>query len=516
MAKHTVAATHAGPVRVAQYLRMSTERQEYSPLNQAAAIQAYAAAHGMSLVRTYCDQGRSGLRLEGREALQRLIRDIQQGHPGFEAVLVLDVSRWGRFQNADESAYYEFLCLRHGVRLLYVAEPFGAAAEPLSAVLKGLKRSMAAEYSRELSAKVYAGQCRVAQAGFHMGGPPGYGLRRMRVDAHGHPKGILEAGEHKALASDHVKIVLGPAHEVRLVRWMFRQSAAGVESDAIVRQLNARHLLNANGRPWSLTGVRTMLNDPRYIGTSIFARSTQAIGRVKGALTPEREVRVERAFPALVTPTLFYRAKAVRDARNRKPTNEEMLDGMRALWKLDGAITSRRLNTFAGTPTAQAYLRRFGSLRAAYRLIGYDQNRDLSYGDLRERLRPWRTSVLHFLMERLTDDGSVVERQGWVLRVDGVWTLGVRFLQPGRYHGNVRWEVRPWRHAVDVLIAARMPQDGSGPLDYLILPRALSHLWPAWVTHRPSAPTRFFTYPSLAVVCDLARLSRQEAGHVSR
>lgn len=514
MAKHPLAPHRAGAIRVAQYLRMSTERQEYSPANQAAAIEAYAAEHDMTLVRTYCDEGRSGLRLQGREALQRLIRDIKQGHPGFEAVLVLDVSRWGRFQNADESAYYEFLCLRHGVRLLYVAEPFQSDGTPLSAVLKGLKRSMAAEYSRELSAKVYAGQCRVAKAGFHMGGPPGYGLRRMRVDGKGHSKGILEAGEHKALTTDHVKVVLGPVEEVRLVRWMFRQSAAGVESDAITRKLNTRGLLNANGRPWSLTGVRDMLNDPRYIGTSIFARTTQAIGHVRGALTPEREVRVENAFPALVSPELFHRAKAVRDARNRKPTNDEMLDGMRALWKLDGAITSRRLNTFAGTPTVQAYLRRFGSLRAAYRMIGYDQGRDLTYGDLRELLRPWRTSLVHCLIDQLTEDGSTVERDGWVLRVDSAWTLGVRLLQPGRYHGNVRWEVRPWRHSVDILIAARMPYDGSGPLDYLVLPRTQSHAWPAWVTHRHAAAARFFSYPSLAIVRDLASISSKGVSHV--
>jgi DNA invertase Pin-like site-specific DNA recombinase len=515
MAKHVLALRRSSQVRVAQYLRMSTERQEYSPANQAAAIKAYAAEHDMTLVRTYCDGGRSGLRLQGREALQRLIRDIKQGHPGFEAVLVLDVSRWGRFQNADESAYYEFLCLRHGVRLLYVAEPFQSDGTPMSAVLKGLKRSMAAEYSRELSAKVYAGQCRVAKAGFHMGGPPGYGLRRMRVDAKGNPKGILEAGEHKALTTDHVKVVLGPIAEVRLVRWMFRESAAGVECDAITRKLNARGPLNANGRPWSLTGVRTMLNDPRYIGTSIFGRTTQSIGRIRGALTPEREVRVEGAFPALIAPELFHRAKAVRDARNRKPSDDEMLDGMRALWKLDGAITSRRLNTFAGTPTAQAYLRRFGSLRAAYRMIGYDQGRDLTYGDLRELLRPWRTSLIHYLVDQLTEDGSTVERDGWVLRVDGAWSLGVRLLQPGRYHGNVRWEVRPWRHSVDILIAARMPPDGTGPMDYLVLPGTQSHAWPAWVTHRHTAAARFFSYPSLAIVRDLARISSTGVSHVS-
>jgi DNA invertase Pin-like site-specific DNA recombinase len=501
-------------IRVAQYLRMSTERQEYSPANQAAAIDAYAKAHNMAIVHSYCDEGRSGLRLQGRVALQQLIADIQRGHPGFEAVLVLDVSRWGRFQNADEAAFYEYLCLRNGVRLVYIAEPFESDGTPLSAVLKSLKRSMAAEYSRELSAKVYAGQCRLVKAGFHMGGPPGYGLRRMLVDADGNSKGILEPGQRKALTTDHIKVVLGPPDEVRVVTWMFRQSAGGVGCNAIARKLNDRGLTNARGRRWSFNGVREMLDDERYIGTSIFARTTQSIGRARGTRTPEREVRVENAFPSLVSPELFRRAKAVREERNRKMTDDEMLQAMRVLWKHDGRITSLRLNTFPDTPTASTYIQRFGSLRAAYRQIGYAQGRDLNYGDLRERLRPWRTSILHLLMDRLRENGSTVERDNWVLRIDGTWTLGVRLLQAGRYHGALRWEVRRWRRSVDVIVAARMAVDGSAPLDYLLLPRAMADSWPAWVTHRPSEAVRFYSYPSLSFVFELAGISRQGEAHV--
>lgn len=508
------APVYPAPVRVAQYLRMSTERQEYSPVNQAAAIAAYAAAHSMTIVRTYCDEGRSGLHLKGRIALQRLIEDIQHGRPGFEAVLVLDVSRWGRFQNADEAAFYEYLCLRNGVRLVYVGETFESDNSPLSSILKGLKRSMAAEYSRELSEKVYAGQRRLVEAGFHMGGPPGYGLRRMLVDAKGDPKGILEPGQQKSLTTDHIKVVLGPMEEVRVVRWMFRQSAAGMECNAIMRKLNARGVLNARGCRWSSSGVRQMLNDERYIGTSVFARTTQAIGRRKGTHTPEREVRVANAFPALVSPKLFEAARRAREERNEKMTNEQMLDAMRVLWEHDGKITSRRLNTFSQTPTAQAYLLRFGSLRAAYRQIGYEQDRSLTYGDLRERSRPWRVSILHFLIYALEEEGSVVERDGWVLRIDGVWTLGVRLLQAGHYHGAVRWEARPWRRSVDLLVAARMEKEGTFPHDYLLLPRAMAHTWPAWVTRRASAAVRFYTYPSLSPVIDLARISRRGGNHV--
>ena len=93
-------------VRAVEYVRMSTEHQKYSTENQGDAIRIYAATHGMEIVRTYADAGKSGLSIKGRDALQRLIKDVETGGADFEVILVYDISRWGRFQDADESAYY--------------------------------------------------------------------------------------------------------------------------------------------------------------------------------------------------------------------------------------------------------------------------------------------------------------------------------------------------------------------------------------------------------------------------
>src|SRR6266850_6586843 len=49
--------------RAAQYVRMSTDYQRYSIENQAATIASYAAQHNLTIVRTYSDKGRSGLRI---------------------------------------------------------------------------------------------------------------------------------------------------------------------------------------------------------------------------------------------------------------------------------------------------------------------------------------------------------------------------------------------------------------------------------------------------------------------
>ena len=71
---------HEGPlVRAAQYVRMSTEHQKYSTENQAEIIAQYAARRGFEIVKTYEDSGKSGLKLEGRLALQQLIQDVRTG-----------------------------------------------------------------------------------------------------------------------------------------------------------------------------------------------------------------------------------------------------------------------------------------------------------------------------------------------------------------------------------------------------------------------------------------------------
>lgn len=142
-------------INAAEYVRMSTELQKYSTENQSETIHKYADCKGYKIVRTYVDKGRSGLNIEGRDGLQRLIADVEAGLTDFTVILVYDVSRWGRFQDSDESAYYEHLCKRAGILVEYCAEQFENDGSISSSIVKTVKRAMAGEYSRELSIKVW-------------------------------------------------------------------------------------------------------------------------------------------------------------------------------------------------------------------------------------------------------------------------------------------------------------------------------------------------------------------------
>src|SRR3977135_2017925 len=93
-------------VPAAQYVRMSTEDQQYSIANQEAAIETYAKSHGYVVASTYADAGKMCIESNNLQELRRLISGVVSGRAKYKAILVYDVSRWGRFQDVDEAAHY--------------------------------------------------------------------------------------------------------------------------------------------------------------------------------------------------------------------------------------------------------------------------------------------------------------------------------------------------------------------------------------------------------------------------
>ena len=307
-------------IRAAQYVRMSTEHQKYSTENQSDAIIAYAERHGMEIIRTYSDAGKSGLRIEGRDALRQLINDVEGGNPEFEVILVYDISRWGRFQDADESAYYEYICRRAGIAVHYCAEQFDNDGSPVSTIVKGVKRAMAGEYSRELSSKVFAGQCRLIELGYRQGGPAGFGLRRMLIDERGDQKGVLKRGEHKSLQTDRVVLVPGPDEEVAVVHRIYRLFVEDGKREAEIAEL-----LNSEGsrtdldRPWTRGTVHQILTNEKYIGNNVFNRTSCKLKKRRVNNAPEMWIRAEGVFIPIVEASLFHMAQGIIRERSRRP-----------------------------------------------------------------------------------------------------------------------------------------------------------------------------------------------------
>ena len=284
-------------MRAAQYVRMSTEHQQYSIANQTDAIRRYAQDHHMQVVRTYEDSSTSGLTLNKRGGLRQLLDDVESGNADYRVILVYDVSRWGRFQDTDESAFYEYRCRKTKIEVHYCAESFVNDGSISATLLKAFKRAMAGEYSRELSVKVFAGKCRLIDLGFRQGGPAGFGLRRLVVDQHRNPKTLLSRGEQKNLTTDRVILVPGPEDEIRIVREVFHLfTDERKPPKTIAKILNERGILSEQGRPWTRYMVFDMITNPKYVGTNVSNRTSC---KLRGSLIrnpPEMWVRCENAF----------------------------------------------------------------------------------------------------------------------------------------------------------------------------------------------------------------------------
>ena len=267
---------------------------------------------GIKIVRTYADEGKSGLNIGGRLSLQKLIKDVESGPVDFQMILVYDVSRWGRFQDADESAYYEYICRRAGIQVTYCAEQFENDGSPVSTIVKGVKRAMAGEYSRELSAKVFAGQCRLIELGFRQGGPAGYGLRRVLIDQSGSIKGELSRGEHKSLQTDRVILMPGPHTEVAIVNQMYRWFIdEGFPESEIAARLNNQGIRTDLDRNWTRATVREVLTNEKYVGNNVYNRISFKLKKHRITNQPDMWIKKEGAFEALVSPEMFYTARRV-------------------------------------------------------------------------------------------------------------------------------------------------------------------------------------------------------------
>ncbi len=371
--RHPQSAGEPKPVRAAQYVRMSTEHQKYSTENQSDAIREYAEKRNIQIVRTYADEGKSGLRLDGRDALKRLIEDVQTETADFEVILVYDISRWGRFQDADESAFYEYTCKRAGITVQYCAEQFENDGSPFSTMVKGFKRSMAGEYSRELSVKVFAGQCRLIELGYRQGGPSGFGLRRQLVDQAGAPKGVLSRGEHKSIQTDRIVLIPGPPDEIETVRWIYREFAEqGYSEQEIAENLNAKGILSDLGRQWTRSAVHQVLINEKYIGNNVWNRISYKLKKKRVRNQHDMLIRAENAFPAIVDRHLFEAAQSIIVARSHKYTDEEMLERLRQIFDRTGFLSGIVINEAEDLPSSAAYdqkLLRGNRLTKAKRLI---------------------------------------------------------------------------------------------------------------------------------------------------
>lgn len=465
----------SNPKRAAQYVRMSTDHQRYSTDNQADKIAEYAAARNFVIVRTYADEGRSGLNIAGRDALRRLIEDVQSGAADFEAILVYDVSRWGRFQDADESAYYEFICRQRGIHVHYCGEQFENDGSLTSDMMKVMKRVMSGAYSQELSTKVFVGQCRLITLGYRQGGPAGYGLRRFLVNDRDELKAPLAAGEHKSLQTDRVILVPGPDDEIETVRRIYRLFVLELRSEReIATILNVEGRKTDLGRAWNRAVVRQILVNEKYIGNNVYNRVSFKLKKTRVVNPPEMLVRRDGAFEAIVDPGLFAAAQSILAERARRFSDDQLLDLLRSLLASRGTLSGMIIDEVEDMPSTAAYRSRFGSLLRAYELIDYQPARDYRYVETNRQLRLMHPDVLARTVAGIEGIGGevIVDELTDLLVVNRELTIAIVIARCRRTEaGSLRWRIRlDAGLRPDITVVVRLEPDNATVRDHYLLP----------------------------------------------
>ena len=347
-------------------------------------------------VRTYADEGRSGLSLDGRGGadttdLRRANRQSRlYSHPG------LRCQPLGQVSGPGQSAYHEYLCKRAGIRVHYCAEQFENDGSPFAAIVKAIKRAMAGEYSRELSAKVFAGQSRLFKLGYRQGASAAYGFRRLLIDERGIAKQVLAPGELKSIQTDRVVLIPGPQGERDVVRLIFATFTKQRKNEReIAELLNERKIAGIKGGPWAPYHVRRILANENYIGNVIWNRHSV---KLKGKLTnnrPDQWIRVEGAVETTIERSLFNAAQSILCDRKPGLTDQQKLEPLRRLLRRRGTLSAQLINGSRTTPSASAYHRWFGGLTNAYERIGFKE------GTHRRDGRPRRSQ--HGVTRRLSD-----------------------------------------------------------------------------------------------------------------
>jgi DNA invertase Pin-like site-specific DNA recombinase len=333
-------------VKVALYIRRSTnERLQADSLKvQEQILRTYAREHEMEIVETFTDSA-SGTSTKHRTAFLGMVERITHG-PSFSAVLVRDVSRFGRFFDVDEGAFFEVLFLGHGVKTVYCEEVFASDTSPMASLVKSVRRVMASEYSRDRSRLVRYAQSRAARLGFHSGGPPPFGMGRVMVTAGGRHVQALVRGEWKALSNHRVRLVAGDPEGVATIRRIFDlYDRDGLEASAIVTTLNGAGVRSSHGSRWYDSGVRAVLSNSRYAGLGRYRPQRSGlsdplpVGQVEG-LT----VRDAPGHEAIIDLAQFRRVEARLNRGTARRSSEVLAAEARAAFEENGCVEPAMLD----------------------------------------------------------------------------------------------------------------------------------------------------------------------------
>jgi len=452
----------------AYYRHSAEDRQENSIPIQSEQIHEFAAVNKIKIIKEFQDAGKSGLSTVGRDGFNKMIHEyVCTGkHPEVTLILVLDVSRWGRFQNIDESAYFTGLCRRNNVEVVYTS--IGMIAEPdlMNDMRITFDRYQAASYSKNLSEKVFKGCKKIAEQGFRAGGSAPYGLKRVLLDEQRNYVQELKKGQRKSIQNQRVTLAPGNPDEVKVIKSIFRYfTIYHMNYHSIADRLNKECIPSPGGVSWSGDMIANILQNPLYTGTIVYNKTRS---RLKSPIrkNPRSEwVLTPNSFESIIEIDEFEQAqemiKAYKEEELRKFSAEQMAEKLRILVNRYDYFSNNIIKNAPDLNSPHSYKSKFGSLEHAYQYLHQDI----------------LDSCKQQVIEKLIAQGVKVEDYGEFIVIDDYSSVHI---QPRMYRANcyeASWTFHPLnRKQVDLTLGILLSHEDKDweILGYLLFPTRLT------------------------------------------
>lgn len=222
-------------MKVALYMRMSTDKQDNSIDSQKQVLVAYANSHNYKITKEYIDEGISGRLAKKRPAFLQMMEDSENNL--YNIILIYDSSRFSR--NLEEFIVYKSTLKRYGVLLISVTEPI--VDDDTSIITDAMLGALNEMYSRKLSKSVKRGMTYKARQGIYQTPPP-FGYTKV---------------------NNKMNIVKEEAEIVKKIYKMFIDIPTYY---SIAVKLNELGITKKNNKPWSSTDISRILKNRGYIG----------------------------------------------------------------------------------------------------------------------------------------------------------------------------------------------------------------------------------------------------------
>ena len=450
---------------VAYYRHSAQDRQKNSVEIQSDQVRKWATENAVEILHEFMDRGKSGLTAEGRPEFNNMMEWVRT-RQDFEFILVLDVSRWGRFQDIDLSAQYSAECKKFGKEVVYTNLGIENDGSPVYPLVVNFERWRSAQYSRELSDKVWKGCVKISEQGYRAGGAAPYGMHRLMVNENDEPEKVLEAGEHKSIQNWRVKLTPGEEQQVQVVQEIFFQFVErGLDEKQIAGLLNSRGLASPGGVSWKPPAVRRILTNRTYEGDVVYNRTTAKLKTPQRPNPEELWVVTPEAYEAIIPKELFDRAQERLRIRRRQVDPTLLLERMRQIYRQYGTVTSKLIALDQDLPSAPTTYRHLGGSQAALHSLFADV-----HGQARDLVE-----------QQIRDIDAQVEQHDDFLVINGQFTVAIQPSVPVNTGVHASWLFRAdQRRVIDITLGVPLADEASTDiLGFLALPRIL--MPPGWM-----------------------------------